>query len=189
MPPRQIIDARFEIVKQIGQGAFGKVYLALDLKNQSHAVALKTEEISERCYMPMEIKICKQLDSCPGFPKLFSSGISSDHSFVYMATDLLGPNLDELHQLCSRRFSLKTTLMLFQQLLVSVEQMHKKKFIHRDLKPKNLMMGLKENSNTLYIIDYNASRSYIDESTGLHIPLVKYSSLVGTYNFVSANGH
>ena len=79
-----------------------------------------------------------------------------------MVMDLLGPSLADLYQFCGFRFSLKTTLMLAYQFIDRFEYMHKRKFVHRDIKPDNFLMGLKENSSTLYVVDMGLAKRYID---------------------------
>jgi casein kinase 1 len=124
-----------------------------------------------------------------GFPQLIHQGISVDEEFIYFASDLLGPSIEDLYSLCNEKFSLKTTLMLFYQLLERLEHMHKLQVIHRDLKPDNIMMGLGDASNTVHLIDFGLTRSIIDSETGKHIPLVTGKSLIGTCRYVSANSH
>ena len=124
-----------------------------------------------------------------GFPSLIKQGISVENEFIFMVTDLLGPSLEDLFNLCGKKFSLKTTLMLFYQLLERVEHMHSKNFIHRDIKPDNMMMGLGEASNILHMIDFGISRLVVDPKTGRHIPFVRGKNLIGTCRYVSVNSH
>lgn len=50
-----------------------------------------------------------------GFPQLFCYGQEGDYN--YMIVDLLGPTLEDLFNICGRKFSLKTTLNLIVQLI------------------------------------------------------------------------
>ena len=70
-----------------------------------------------------------------------------------MAMDLLGPSLADLHYFCSKKFSLKTTMMIASQLFSRVQVMHDKNYIHRDIKPENFAVGLTQKSHTIHIID------------------------------------
>jgi len=61
--------------------------------------------------------------------------------------------------------------------------------IHRDIKPENIMMGLRENSSTVYAIDFGISRSYLNKKTRRHIDFCTGKNLVGTARYVSINAH
>lgn len=54
-----------------------------------------------------------------------------------MVMDKLGPSLEDLFNLCGRRFTLKTVLMLAVEMIGLVQFMHGKNFIHRDIKVTN----------------------------------------------------
>lgn len=112
-----------------------------------------------------------------------------DNEVIYMVTELLGPSLEDLFNLCGCKFSLKTTLMLFYQLLERMQYMHEKNYIHRDIKPDNILMGLGDKSNVVHMIDFGLTRLVIDPKTGKHIPFVSGKNLIGTCRYVSVNSH
>lgn len=67
--------------------------------------------------------------------------------------------------------------------------MHDKNFIHRDIKPDNMMMGLGDASNTVHMIDFGISRLFVDPKTGRHIPFARGKNFIGTCRYVSVNAH
>ena len=50
--------------------------------------------------------------------------------------------------------------MLAEQMINRVEYLHKKNYIHRDLKPDNFLMGTGESEATVYLADYGIANKY-----------------------------
>lgn len=92
----------------------------------------------------------------PGIPRVYSQG--TEGSYVIMVMEKLEKNLEELFNDCNRKFSLKTVLMIIDQILKRIEYVHTKNFIHRDIKPENFLIGIGSKASTIYIIDFGLSK-------------------------------
>lgn len=73
--------------------------------------------------------------------------------FYVLVFSLLGPSLKGLFNYCGRKFSFKTILVT-DQALSRLEDIHSKCFLHRDIKPDNSLLGSvgKEIYHTLSIL-------------------------------------
>jgi serine/threonine protein kinase len=88
-------------------------------------------------------------------PTIRMHGREVGYKFTVM--DLLGPSLEDLFAYCGRQFSLKTVLMIADQLLCRCQYIHSKEVVHNDIKPGNLMMGTGRNGNRIHIIDFGCA--------------------------------
>ncbi|KAG6485253.1 casein kinase 1-like protein 10 [Zingiber officinale] len=182
----RIIGGKFKLGEKIGSGSFGELYVGVNIEN-GEKVALKLEPLkSSNPLLHYEAKVYALLQGESGVPKLKWFGVYGEYNI--MAIDLLGPSLEDLFNLCDRRFSLKTVLLLADQLITRVEHMHSKGFLHRDIKPDNFLMGLGR-ATQVYIIDYGLAKKYRDHQTRKHIPYRENKSLTGTARYASINIH
>jgi serine/threonine protein kinase len=106
-----------------------------------------------------------------------------------MAIELLGPSLEDLFVYCGRKLSLKTVLLIAEQLIARIELFHEMTYIHRDLKPENILIGMEENAQTVYLIDFGLAKRWKNVQTNEHIPYRDKKSLTGTARYASANTH
>ncbi|XP_027694152.1 casein kinase I-like [Vombatus ursinus] len=182
-----IVGGQYQLVRKIGAGAFGDLYLATNLAT-GQDVAVKIESQSaKRPYLLFESKLYAILQGGVGIPRVHWFGQEKNYSALVM--DLLGPSLEDLFNYCHRRFSLKTVLILADQMITRLEYLHSKNFIHRDIKPDNFLMGVGRHRNKLFLIDFGLANRYRDSTTKEHIQYGENKNLTGTARYASLNAH
>jgi len=176
---------KFQVERRIGSGAFGDIYEGRDLST-GQAVAIKIEEANAKHpQLIYEAKLYRILSGCGGVPCLHGSGTQGGVNVLVM--DLMGPSLEDLFRHCGRKFSLKTVLMLADQMITRLEYMHSRKCLHRDVKPDNFLVGLGSEAGTVHIIDFGLVKNFKDK--GEHIPYREGKAMVGTPRYASVSAH
>ncbi|OAY79056.1 Casein kinase I isoform delta-like [Ananas comosus] len=185
MEPR--VGSKFRLGRKIGSGSFGEIYLGTNIQTNED-VAIKLENVkTKHPQLLYESKLYKILLGGTGIPNVRWFGVEGDYNVLVM--DLLGPSLEDLFNFCSRKLSLKTVLMLADQMINRVEFVHSKSFLHRDIKPDNFLMGLGRRANQVYMIDFGLAKKYRDTTTHQHIPYRENKNLTGTARYASVNTH
>ncbi|KAG4961467.1 hypothetical protein AAZX31_13G329500 [Glycine max] len=185
MEPR--VANKFRLGRKIGSGSFGEIYLGTNTQTNEE-VAVKLENVkTKHPQLLYESKLYKILQGGTGIPNVRWFGVEGDYNVLVM--DLLGPSLEDLFNFCTRKLSLKTVLMLADQMINRVEFIHSKSFLHRDIKPDNFLMGLGRRANQVYAIDFGLAKKYRDTSTHQHIPYRENKNLTGTARYASMNTH
>ena len=111
-----------------------------------------------------EAKVLDQIKGGVGIPHIYYKG-PFKQKYLVMALELLGPSLEDLINMCNRQFSLKTVIMLADQMIARLQFMHAKYYLHRDIKPDNFLIGIGKKSNILYLIDFGLAKKYRDPKT------------------------
>ena len=178
-----ILNAR----KKLGSGAFGEIYYGKYILEDKE-VAIKLEEINTKHpQIFYESKIYMTLKGGVGIPNIYWCGTLGKYNILII--DYLGKSLETLFNDCDHKFSLKTTIMLIEQMLSRIEYIHSKNFIHRDIKPDNFLISRNKKKNIIYIIDFGLSKRFREAKTNIHIPYRDGKSLTGTARFASINTH
>jgi len=182
------VGETYRLDRKIGSGSYGVIYLGTNIIN-GERVAIKMELRSiRRPKLETEYKIYQILAGGAGISHVHWFGKVGKYNALVL--DVLGPSLRDLFKFCGKKFTLKTVLMIADQLLERIEYIHSKNIIHRDVKPSNFVMGLDMTElNQVYAIDFGLSKSYRDAKTHRHITRARHNSLVGTAGYASINAH
>jgi casein kinase I family protein HRR25 len=109
----------------------GDIYLGINIIS-GEEVAIKLESVkAKHPQLEYESKVYKTLAGGVGVPFVRWYGTECDYNA--MVLDLLGPSLEDLFNFCNRKFSLKTVLLLADQLVSCLTfcQSHSTHFLHR----------------------------------------------------------
>jgi serine/threonine protein kinase len=181
---------KFRTIRRLGAGSFGELYLAEDINNPSHQVAIKIEKILTRSpQLRHEYKVYRELVGCFGFCQSKWYG-RADLEHNCLIIDLLGGSLEDIFdKKCNRKFTLKTTLQLADQTIDRMATFHGRHLIHRDVKPANFAMGIGAERNLVYCIDFGLTKRFRDPRTLKHISWREGKSIIGTPRYASLNNH
>lgn len=184
-------DHKYEIQERLGRGGFAEVFRALHV-DTGEEVAIKCESAHvARPLLRHEAKVYSSLLGCDGFPSVRMLGSQGRTNCLVL--DLLGPSLQDIFHAQHRKLPLRSVLLLADQIIARIEDLHDKSYIHRDIKPMNIMMGIGAEKNKVYIIDLGLAVKYqhvtTDHGPPTHIPCTVTSKFAGTIDFASMNTH
>ena len=181
------IANKYKLGRRIGEGSFGKVYIAKDSETNEE-VAIKLEQVCKRKKkrLDFEYKCLKSLQN-NRMPKVMYYGHEGEYRALVM--ELLGPSLEDLFNFCQKKFSLKTACLLADQMLTCIEHIHENNLIHRDIKPTNIVMGLGARSHVVNIIDFGLAKMFRNPNTSKHISFCDQKKMKGTPLYASINAH
>jgi casein kinase 1 len=184
-----VVGVHYRVGKKIGEGSFGVIFEGTNLLN-SQTVAIKFEpRKAEAPQLRDECRSYRILAGCTGIPQIYHFGQEGLHNILVI--DLLGPSLEDLFDMCGRKFSIKTVCMAARQMISRVQTIHEKNLIYRDIKPDNFLVGRPstKGANVVHVVDFGMAKQYRDPKTKQHIPYRERKSLSGTARYMSINTH
>lgn len=141
----------YRILERIGTGGRGAVYKAQDLTANSQ-VAIKimlTRTLKKRRALDSfkrEIQITKQLDH-PNIIRYLADGIAGERPYLVLEY-ANGGNLDQyIRKTPEKRLAFADAIPLFLQILEAVAYMHGRSLVHKDVKPKNILLDIQPETN------------------------------------------
>lgn len=141
-PLREALASRYELQREIGQGAYATVYRALDLRHD-RLVAIKilnvdpSSDVNELRFV-REIKWLAQMQH-PNILPLHDSGHVGN--LLYFITPYLsGESLaDKIHR--ERQLAVRDAVRITHEIADALQYAHSRGVVHRDIKPANILLS------------------------------------------------
>lgn len=175
----------YTICQEIGKGGFGKVY-KVRAKEGQKTYALKLENSKEkgrRNVIINEIQAYNELQGCDEIPSLIDHGFHKTLAFLVLP--LFRYSLKDMLERHPRFFTRKSATIVRKKLLGTIEFIHERGRLYKDLKPENVMFDY---NNKVYLIDFGMSAPYLRKD-GSHIPEIRGKNMSGTLWYMSINTH
>nr|DAD41133.1 TPA_asm: hypothetical protein HUJ06_015456 [Nelumbo nucifera] len=167
----------FEKLEQIGEGTYGQVYMAREIKTGEIVALKKIRMDNEREGFPItairEIKILKKLHheniiklkeivTSQG-PEMDEQGKPDGNKYkgsIYMVFEYMDHDLTGLSDRPGMRFSVPQIKCYMRQLLTGLHYCHVNQVLHRDIKGSNLLI---DNQGNLKLADFGLARSFSND--------------------------
>ncbi len=140
--PGDVID-KYRLVRILGSGGFGVVYLGEQIEGLERQVAIKIifpDRASSQFIAQFNVErqsLARM--SHPGIAGVYDSGLTAN-GLPYLVMEYIEG--EPVVQFCDRhQLSIPDRLSLFRRICDAVQHAHSKGIIHRDLKPKNILAG------------------------------------------------
>jgi serine/threonine protein kinase len=176
----------YKLLRTLGEGGMGVVYLAEQQRPIRRQVALKIvkpgmDSLEVIARFETERQALAFLDH-PGIAQVYDAG-TTETGRPYFAMELVSGLPITEH--CDRhKLTIAERLNLFLQVCDAVQHAHQKGIIHRDIKPSNILVSIRDGHSAPKIIDFGiakALRRPLTERT-LHTEQGQY---VGTPEYMS----
>eukprot|EP01083_Nonionella_stella_P084088 232671_1 len=184
-----IIDNRYLLIKsseyKIGTGRFHDTYYGMDRSTHQH-VAIKYNHHNNRhvdVYLRWQHMHYLKMKSVIGIPNMHWYGEINGYKIIVM--DLFEATLQQLFDFCDRRFSLKTILIIADKLISTIECIHTKECVYRNINPIHFCLK----KNDIYFVGFGNVNYYINPRTRQHLPCTQHMKMKNVQRYASINEH
>lgn len=176
----------YHLVELLGEGGFGRVYLAEQHEPVRRQVALKiikagmdTREVIRR--FEAERQALASLDH-PNISRVYDFG-TTDRGRPYFVMELVSG--EPIHRFCDREsLDLEQRLELFLGVCEAIQHAHQRAIIHRDIKPSNILVHRVDGRPVPKVIDFGIAKATEESLTGDTL-FTRAGQVVGTPAYMS----
>jgi serine/threonine protein kinase len=163
---------RYQIIRQLGDGGFGRTYEAKDVDKMNHLCVIKQlvppyqdpdslEKVKD--LFQQEAKQLYELGQHPQIPELYA--YFEQDKKLYLVQEFIPGQTLLSERDRDGNFSEGKIIHLLNNLLPVLKFIHDRQIIHRDIKPENIMRYSSSNQSDLVLIDFGISKQLTDFST------------------------
>jgi eukaryotic-like serine/threonine-protein kinase len=177
----------YELIRKLGEGGMGQVWLAEQTAPVRRQVALKLiraglndEALFQR--FQSERQSLAMMDH-PAIAKVFEAG-STPEGQPYLVMEYV-PGLPITEYCDQKKLTIRERLELFMQACEGVQHAHQKAIIHRDLKPANILVMEVDGKPAPRIIDFGLAKAAVPLPNEKTVFLTRAGSFLGTPGYMS----
>src|SRR6204780_2137238 len=177
---------RYHIVRALGEGGMGTVYLAEQREPIRRWVALKVVKLGMDTGQVLA-RFAKERQALalmdhPNIARIFDAGATPKGRPYFVMEYIEGVPIT---QYCdARRMTIGQRLQLFLSVCRAVQHAHQKGVIHRDLKPSNVLLTEQEGKPLAKVIDFGIAKA-TDQWAVENTLLTQFGQMVGTPAYAS----
>ncbi len=177
---------RYQIIRSIGEGGMGTVYLAEQREPIRRRVALKVVKLGMDTGQVLarfakERQALAMMDH-PNIARIFDAGATPKGRPYFVMEYIEGVPIT---QYCdARRMTIGQRLQLFLSVCRAVQHAHEKGVIHRDLKPSNVLVTEQEGKPLAKVIDFGIAKA-TDQRAVENTLITQFGEMVGTPEYAS----
>lgn len=160
----------WKLVKELGDGSFGKVHQAISIENEQIAAAVKVIEYSQDEELPEHLVEIQILKDCrqKNIIELIDAFLFEKKLFIFLEFCQYGA-VDQIMNTLEHSLDEKQIRFIALEVLHALNYLHEEKFvIHRDLKASNILLG---DNGQVKLADFGVSirNSFRDEKRNEYI--------------------
>ncbi len=178
----QEIQGRYRVIRELGRGGMGKVYLAEQL-SIGRQVALKvlletyTQNPEVLTRFRRETQLAASLDNHPRVVTIYDCGEMEDGNVFIAMEYVQGRTLQEV---IGGPLPIRRAVSLAIQIAEGLHVVHRAGILHRDVKPQNIMVRQTEEEEAVKLMDFGIARPLDSHTRLTHVGFV-----VGTGKYMA----
>ena len=177
---------KYRLREELGEGGFGVVYVAEQLKPVRRKVAIKvvkpgmdSKEVLAR--FDAERQALAMMDH-PNVAKVFDGGMSEDGRPYFVMELIRGIPITAFCK--SQKIPLEQRLEIFHDTCLAVQHAHIKGIIHRDIKPSNVLVTMRDDKPVAKVIDFGVAKALHSQLTDATV-YTAFGQMIGTPLYMS----